>query len=328
MKMKIFAGIGIVLMIVVLFITLKPKSFLDTFNEKTSKVESYILSGDMELSRGETTKSYAIEVGYQKGKQDLFKVTLIDKEFNQEQTIIRNKKGVFVVTPSLNQIFKFEGDWPMNTPKPYLLQSIVDIVNQKDAQISKEKDGTLIHAKVSYPNNRQFHHEEIFVDADGKIRWIKIYNKDHHVEFALNFKQCRYNIKMKKSYFDVPQQLDKSVMAPIVQEEDLPLYPVQVFSSKLRNVNKMQTNGAVKHILEYGGEKNFTVIETIPKAVETTQTVIMPGEMMDVLDVVGFYDENHMNVIRDGVEISIFSDELSLQQMIEIINSMQVAVMK
>ena len=32
-------------------------------------------------------------------KQDFFRVSLYDKALNQEQTIIRNQEGVFVVTP-------------------------------------------------------------------------------------------------------------------------------------------------------------------------------------------------------------------------------------
>ena len=59
-----------------------------------------------------------------------------------------------------------------------------------------------------------------------------------------------------------------------------------------------------------------------------TQTVIMPGEMIDAMDVVGFYDGNHMSVVYDGVEFSVFSDELGPEEMMEVINSMQVAVMK
>ena len=46
------------------------------------------------------------------------------------------------------------------------------------------------------------------------------------------------------------------------------------------------------------------------------------------MDVVGFYDGNHMSVVYDGVEFSVFSDELGPEEMMEVINSMQVAVMK
>ena len=78
-------------------------------------MDSYILQGNMEITKGEDVKAYALEVGYEKGEKDYFKVSLTDKELNQEQIILRNDAGVFVVTPSLNQVFKFEGDWPMNS---------------------------------------------------------------------------------------------------------------------------------------------------------------------------------------------------------------------
>ena len=51
--------------------------------------------------------------------------------------IVRNKDGVFVMTPQLNQIFKFQGSWPNNTQKPYLIQTIDKLL--KDANITKDK---------------------------------------------------------------------------------------------------------------------------------------------------------------------------------------------
>lgn len=157
MKTKIIAGIGIAILAVALIFTMKPKSFSDEFAQTMKDMDSYILQGNMEITKGEDVKAYALEVGYEKGEKDYFKVSLTDKELNQEQIILRNDAGVFVVTPSLNQVFKFEGDWPMNSPKPYLLQSIADIVKQENATIKKQKDGTLVSAKVSYPNNKNFY---------------------------------------------------------------------------------------------------------------------------------------------------------------------------
>ena len=84
----------------------------------------------------------------------------------------------------------------------------------------------------------------------------------------------------------------------------------------------------MKHVLEYTGDKNFTVVETKKESVKETQTVIMPGEMMDALDVVGFYDGNHLSAVYDNVEFTVFSDDLSPEEMMQVIMSMQVAVMK
>ena len=56
---------------------------------------------------------------------------------NQKQEIIRNAEGVFVVTPTLNQIFKFQGNWPSNSLKPYLLQSMREIAAEIKARLDK-----------------------------------------------------------------------------------------------------------------------------------------------------------------------------------------------
>ena len=150
MKAKIIAGIGIVVLVAALAFSMKPKPFDEQFESKMNDMDSYILSGDMEITKGEDVKTYALEVGYQKDEKDLFKVSLVDKELNQEQVILRNDGGVFVVTPSLNQVFKFEGDWPLNSPKPYLLQSIAEIVKSDKAEITKKDDGYLVSSKVTY----------------------------------------------------------------------------------------------------------------------------------------------------------------------------------
>ena len=135
MKTKIIAGAGTILLIAVLLVVLRPASFTSTLQKQVDKMDGYVLKGDMEISKGENLKTYALEVGYHKGDVQQFKVSLTDKELNQEQQILKNKDGVFVITPSLNQIFKFEGDWPLNTPKPYLLQTMNDIVQLKDTKI-------------------------------------------------------------------------------------------------------------------------------------------------------------------------------------------------
>lgn len=328
MKVKIIVGIGIVALVTTLFIVMKPKSFEDEMIEKLESVNTYILEGNMEILKGEETRSYGLEVGYKKSDNAFFKVALKDKDLNQEQIILRNDEGVFVVTPSLNQIFKFEGEWPMNTPKPYLLHTICDIMKQEDATMKKEKEGYLIEANVSYPGNDSFHHQQIYFDKDGKLEWLQIFNEDNVVELKIVFSKVEYNVEMDKEYFITPTVLENKASSNIIQEQDLPLYPVNVFSSQLSNVNAMQVNGKTKYILEYTGEKNFTVVQTITKEEKSTKTVIMPGEMIDVLDVIGFYDGNHLQAVYNQIEFSVYSDELAPDEMMKVIQSMQVAVMK
>lgn len=329
MKTKIIAGIGSVLLVAVLFFALKPGSFTKTFDKTMDNMNTYMLEGDMEITKGEGVKKYVVKVGYEKkDKQENFKVSLYDKELNQEQVIIRNKDGVFVVTPSLNQVFKFEGDWPLNSPKPYLLQSMSEIINGENTTIKKEEDGYFISSTVNYPNNSSFKQQEMLFDKKAKIKWLQIFNQDHTSQMKIVFQKVEYNNKFEKDYFNAPTVIDKNVSSNFITDADLPLYPVNVFDSVLLNKSSVDVNGEIRHILEFTGDKNFTIVQTVKTAKEATETVMMPGEVIDAISVVGFYDENQMSVIYQGVEVTIFSNDLGPQEMMNIIESMQAAVMK
>lgn len=137
----------------------------------------------------------------------------------------------------------------MNSPKPYLLQSIADIVKGKDAAIKEEKGGYLVSSKVSYPNNKNFDHEEIMFDKDAKLKWLQIYNKDNTSELKIVFTKAEYNAKIKDDYFKAPTVLEKSKTTSAITDADLPLYPVMVYESKLENISSMNANGQTKHVL-------------------------------------------------------------------------------
>ncbi len=328
MKAKLIAGIGVVVLAIGLLFTLKPKSFDKQFEKTMNNMSSYLLEGDMEITKGEDIKSYTVQVGYQKGEHEFFKVSLYDKDLNQEQIILRNGEGVFVITPSLNQVFKFEGDWPMNSPKPYLLQSMVAIIKQENTTIQKESEGYLISSDVVYPNNKNFKRQEMMFDKEAKVKWLQIFNQDNNPELKIVFHKVEYDSKLDEGYFQAPTTLESKVSSSIISNEDLPLFPSQVFDAKLTSKSSMNANGVTKHILEFSGDKNFTVVQSKRQAAQSTQTVLMPGEMIDTLDIVGFYDGNKLSAIYNQVEFTVFSNELGPEEMMGVINSMQMAVMK
>lgn len=329
MKAKIIAGIGIAVLALGLLFALKPKSFDKEFENTMNNMTSYVLQGDMEITKGEDVKTYALEVGYKKiDDSDYFKVSLLDKELNQEQVILRNAEGVFVITPSLNQVFKFEGDWPLNSPKPYLLQSMKDIVAQENTEITDDEEGTKILSDVVYPNNKNFIRQEMVFDDDMKIKWLQIFNQDNNPELKIVFSKADYNCDLDDGYFTAPTNMDADVSASSITSEDLPLYPAQVYNSSLSGKSEMTSGGVVKHILEFTGERDFTVVESVRVKSDQTQTVLMPGEFIDALDIVGFYDGNQLSAIVNGVEYTVYSEELQPEEMMSVINSMQVAVMK
>ena len=78
---------------------------------------------------------------------------------NQSQIIVKNPDGVFVLTPTLNQIFKFQSEWPNNSPKPYIYQSLIELLEK--GEVEKIKTGYQVKCEVTYPNDSRVVAQEI-----------------------------------------------------------------------------------------------------------------------------------------------------------------------
>ena len=327
-KIMIIAAAAVVV-IAFLFLFLREKPFEDRLQQTLGSLNSYLLEGVMEVAEGEDTKSYDVSVKYLKqDDQDYFRVAMKDSGMDQEQEIIRNAEGVFVVTPTLNQIFKFQGNWPSNSLKPYLLQSMREIAADESAQIEQTEEGYQISAGVNYPNNRNFTQQEMVFSDDLKIKSVQIYDDDHVLQMKMLFSKVDYEPGLTAEDFQVPQQLEKETAAEPITDEDLPLMPMETFGAVLSNSSVVENDGKVQYVLEYTGEKNFTIVEEIAESEETTQTIIMSGSLVDGLNMVGRYDGNHMTSVINSVRYTIYSDDLSEEEMSAVLQSMQVVVMK
>lgn len=327
-KIMIIAAAAVVV-IAFLFLFLREKPFEDRLQQTLGSLNSYLLEGVMEVAEGEDTKSYDVSVKYLKqDDQDYFRVAMKDSGMNQEQEIIRNAEGVFVVTPTLNQIFKFQGNWPSNSLKPYLLQSMREIAADESAQIEQTEEGYQISAGVTYPNNRNFTQQEMVFSDDLKIKSVQIFDDDHVLQMKMLFSKVDYEPGLTAEDFQVPQQLEKETAAEPITDEDLPLMPMETFGAVLSNSSVVENDGKVQYVLEYTGEKNFIIVEEVAESEETTQTIIMSGSLVDGLNMVGRYDGNHMTSVINSVRYTIYSDDLSEEEMSAVLQSMQVVVMK
>ena len=327
-KIMIIAAAAVVV-IAFLFLFLREKPFEDRLQQTLGSLNSYLLEGVMEVAEGEDTKSYDVSVKYLKqDDQDYFRVAMKDSGMDQEQEIIRNAEGGFVVTPTLNQIFKFQGNWPSNSLKPYLLQSMREIAADESAQIEQTEEGYQISAGVTYPNNRNFTQQEMVFSDDLKIKSVQIFDDDHMLQLKMLFSKVDYEPGLTAEDFQVPQQLEKETAAEPITDEDLPLMPMETFGAVLSNSSVVENDGKVQYVLEYTGEKNFTIVEEVAESEETTQTIIMSGSLVDGLNMVGRYDGNHMTSVINSVRYTIYSDDLSEEEMSAVLQSMQVVVMK
>ena len=129
------------------------KDIVKALKNNLDASKAYHMTGTLEIYRNEEKYTYNVDSSYKKG--DLFKVNLINQNNNHEQIILKNKDGVYVITPSLNKSFKFQSDWPYNNSQIYLLQPIItDLKNDKDIVIEKKGNNYILTSKVNYSSEK------------------------------------------------------------------------------------------------------------------------------------------------------------------------------
>ena len=330
MNKKIIAiavSVIVVIVIGVSWFFLKSTSLNDLI-EEANRCQSYQLVGNMEMLENDELKSYQVTSTYARiDKKDYYKVELYDKSLNQSQVIVRNDEGVFVLTPSLNQAFQFQSEWPHNSPKPYIYQSLLSFL--KDNKSEKVKDGYLVQGEMTYENDERVKSQEVKFDKSLKPVYISVFDQDGTEVIKVEVTSFEMNQDMKKDSFlqnniikETKTEYTDSVAA------SLPLYPVSLMGSTLENEKVSTIDDEINHILKFTGEKSFTIVEKTSKENDDLQIESIDGNMIDMIDGVAFENDQQMTYISSGVVCSLYSNDLTSQEKLAVLSSMQSSQVK
>ena len=75
----------------------KSEDIVKEFESTVEGLKNYHLVGEMQIVSNEDKFNYKVDVTFKKG--NYYKVSLINKENNHEQIILKNDEGVYVITP-------------------------------------------------------------------------------------------------------------------------------------------------------------------------------------------------------------------------------------
>lgn len=327
------------------------KDVMKDIVKKVNNCDSYHLTATLEISRNEELYTYDIDSSYQ--KEDNFKVILTNKNNNHEQIILKNDQGVYVLTPSLNKSFKFQSDWPYNNSQIYLLQPVIsDIENDNNAKLKKIKDGYIITSKVEYSTEKDFETQKVYLDKDGNITKIEVLDKSKNVKMALKIIEIDYKAKFDKNHFS-SEEYEKNIEENTNKNKKLEsenqnntgdentknnssetndnsvakieeiVYPMYVPSDTyLSEQNVVNTETGERAILTFTGESSFTLIqETIKKEDETNYVY---GDPYIIMDTVGSLTPDSVSWISNGMEYSVMSDTMDLDEILTVAQSISV----
>lgn len=308
------------------------KNIIKDLNKDLKSLESYYIEGEMELINNEDIYKYNVNVSYK--SKDNYRVSLKNQANNHEQIILKNSDGVYVLTPSLNKSFKFESNWPYNNSEVYLIQSLVnDINNDKSVSFIEKEDTYVITSSVNYPNNRSLVKQEMYFDKKLNLKEVHVLNENGNVEIKMVYITFNKNVKFDDDHFDLKRNLEVTktseniTTTSSIDDVIFPMYlPVNTTLSSQETINK--TDGE-RIILTFGGDYPFVLIEETVSVSDDYEIIPTVGEPTFFMDTLGTISTNSLSWISGNMEYYIASSTLSNEEMLTVAKSIStIPVMK
>ena len=283
----------------------------------------YKLEGTLEILNNDEVYVYDISVGHK--KDDYYKVVLTNQSNNHSQVILKNDDGVFILTPSLNKSFKFQSDWPYNNSQIYLLDKVLDdINNDAEYKFKKTDKGFEIINKVNYPNNKNLVKEKIVLDDKYNIKKIYVYDADDLICMKMVFDDIDYSPKFSNDYFEIDEimstfEIEEIKETSIFEETMYPLFIPD--GTKLTNEERIKTDFGERVILTFEGDKSFLLVEETASVEEEFTIIPTFGEPYQLMDTLGVMTDTSLSWTSNGVEYYLISEVMEKDELIEVAQS-------
>ena len=325
-KWLMIGGSVCVVLLVVLAFVLKGNSLKKTIKE-VEEYREYEMVAHMDILENDELKSYQVTSTYASINDfDYYKIELYDKSLNQSQIIVRNGEGVFVLTPTLNQAFAFQSEWPNNSFKPYFYHSLVSFL--KENKKEKVKDGYIVSGDMTYENDPRVKKQEVKFDKALVPVYVSVFDENDTEIVKLIVSSFKSDLKLNEDAFKQDLLMKDAKTKYTSVSSSLPMYPVALMGSTLQNEKTTVIDDVTNHILKFTGSKSYTIIESAMSKSETLEVIHVDSDMIEMLDGITYASKNQLTYINSGIVSSIYSNDLSDQEMLAVLSSMQVSSVK
>ncbi len=299
-----------------------------TSNEAISKfkdnisAESYNLTGELDIVSNEEIYHYNVKVDYKEG--DYYKVSLINKNTSNEQIILKNDSGVYVVTPSLNKSYKFQSEWPYNSSQAYILSSLLnDLENDSNVILEETEENYILSSSVNYPNNSSLTSQKITFDKEMLPQKVEVYNKEGITNITFKISKLERNNDYADDYFEVSKiELTEDKEVSTLDEIIYPMYLPN--GTEFKSEEKVSTEESERVILSFEGEKSFILIEEVSSLPDEFEINNTEGELVFYENIVGDLKESSLSWTMDGKDYYIIADNLTHEELLKVASSTSV----
>lgn len=327
-----FAVISLLIIILAACGSKSEEKVVKKIDEKLSEINGYKIAAEMKMMTGKEERNYDVDVWYKKGETEFYRVGLDNDAEEGGQVILKNKEGVFVLTPALNKSFKFRTEWPENSSQPYLYQSIVkDILADKDASFSAEDNAYVFLTKTNYQNNTNLPFQKVYFDKKTFTPMaVEVMDKDKQVQIKVSFKDMQLDPVFEKQDFQRNSILKKkeeeeTSVAEVEHQEVLSvMFPLETLGAELSEKKEVNTEDGERVIMTFKGDKNFTLIQERDVTVPTFNSVKeINGEMVNLGFSVGALSNQTIEWNYEGTDFVLASEDMTMEELITVASSVK-----
>jgi outer membrane lipoprotein-sorting protein len=193
-----------------------PADIHTALKNRVATMKGYTATGVMSFYSGINPVRYDVEVAYK--KPDSYRVSLKNELEKVNQVILKNKQGVYILTPSLKKSYRFQTNWPKNQGQIYLYQSIVESLIQakpRDGQKSVFKDsvvltkqGYIFTVPATYPN-ASFQKQKVWISRKTLAPTrVDVFDVHHQKKVGMTFSRFQFNPTFDADYFTQKRSLE------------------------------------------------------------------------------------------------------------------------
>ena len=299
---------------------------------------SYLATGVMEVESEGQIHTYFVEIGF--AQPHYYRVTMRNEATGNEQVILKNDEGVFVLTPALNKQFKFQSEWPETSSQVYLYQSLLtDILNAETTvfEVCEETDAYVFTIGAEYHANNELAEQVIQFERKNLVpTLIEVRDAEGVVRLSMQFSSFEWNHEMNDTFFvaesimELAQEvMGEGAVTSVANVEEALLYPTYVpEGADLVDKTTIATNDGERVIMTFSGDHEFTIIQESARVREVFAPEIITGEPVMVNGTVAAITDNTLTWQRGGVEFFLVSNTLDRNELVTVAASITEAYEK
>ncbi|MEK4387583.1 outer membrane lipoprotein carrier protein LolA [Solibacillus sp. FSL W7-1464] len=306
---------------------------IEDVNKKWNDAKGYELSASMEVRTGAEPRIYDVKVWHT--KPDFYRVAVNPKGESEQQLIVRNEEGVFVVTPSLRKTHKFQSEWPKQNSQAYIIGALADdLVSDSKAVMTEDDASYTFEVATRNVDQTALPVQQIVVDKKTMLPTkVSVMDESLQEQVVITFGDIKLGVQHTAEEYAVEKfsekEEKKAASAEVVDTEFSVYYPtIDWAHTKLTDEYEVQEEGNTRVILTFEGEKPFTLMQQPIQPDDSVLPVFSPGDPADLGYTIGAITDHSIQWDKDGMTFFIASTKLTKDELLEVAASVQESSMK